>query len=595
MPTMLSIKEQIELESYLTGLGIETRRKGDELEFHHCPFCEASGKTPRPFGHFLFNVVKGTYFCRHQKSCSAKGGYVNFKMRMGHYTPLTKARTASVSRPKDNPALTTSDRHFAAYRAKRGVSAKTAKQYGVSFLTRDDGTYYVWSYYAQDKTLINRKYRHTDDKKKTWTEKNCEHGYYGAQFIDPQKGSLHVVEGEDDVHAMADIGIQNVVGLPYGAGTYTPAMDRVNDQFDEILLLFDLDDAGQEGALKFAEKAGFHKCKNVLLPYKDPRDCLLEGLDIFDIQKCISEAKGFRHEQIIKASDARSDVKKRMLDLNQAVGTPIEAWPEWTRLFGGIRLKELTTIIGHTGEGKTTFALNLAFQALAIGFRVMILPFENSIEQIVRKSIEIRTEKQMFHYDRIWRKWFMSQGIDERWIDEQIDALDRNDVYFLNRDNDGKKGFFNFEKLEEIMSYASKYHNVNFFVVDHLQYLLGNNRRFENERQEIDDTMRGLKRLTDDLNSHICLITHPYKTEDSKTGKKAKLTTNSSKGSGSISQESDNFIIVERPEMKGDESEDPMVARVRIMKTRELGVRGSVLFKVKPNGNTFFETEVTAS
>ena len=97
--------------------------------------------------------------------------------------------------------------------------------------------------------------------------------------------------------------------------------------------------------------------------------------------------------------------------------------------------------------------------------------------------------------------------------------------------------------------------------------------------------MRMIHQWCDDYDCHIMINVHPHMTDDTRSGKPAKLGINASKGSSSIAQECDNYMIVERPEKKkGDES---LMARLRIEKNREVGKCGEVMFSVLKNRNTF--------
>ena len=571
---------EFEFLEYLRGTGIPIREKNDKVLLEYCPYCESDNKKS-PFTHFAFFLPKMGFNC---VKCGAKGNLYRFKLDRGDVQPITRARPIQYRKPDPDKSLTENrEDAYQWYQDQRGICVEILKKYEVGFHRRDGKPVIVYQYFDENKVLVNRKYR-SPDKKTIWTEKDAEKIYYGLQHVNFGEDTLHVCEGEDDCHALTQMGIDNVVSVPFGAATYTPAMDRINKRFKSIIMLFDNDPRGQEGARSFAEKAGALKCRNVVLPYKDARDCLLEGLDIFDIQTEIVKSRQIKHENIIKAGDTREMVKKAVFDSNKIVGhmTPIG---ELNRVLGGVRMGELSIGIGQTGSGKSTFAYNMAAWMEQAGLPVLILPFENRIESVVRKFVEIYSGESIYTYDYAMKSYQLDKS--QQWVDEQIDRLEEKNLFFLNKRHRSKNGYFDTALVQNIIEYAVKFYDVKFIVLDHLHYFL----RLSNSKHPnlvIEETMRMIKQWTDDYNCHIFMNVHPHMTDDSRTGKAAKLGLNSSKGSSSISQECDNYMVVERPEKdKGDR--EVLASRVRVEKNREVGITGPVLFSVLPNRNTYVE------
>jgi twinkle protein len=443
-----------------------------------------------------------------------------------------------------------------------------------------NGKWYItYHFFNEQGVLTNCKYRNRTDKKDMFVEKDCESIYYGIPLIDLNAPTVHVVEGEDDAHALYQLGIRNVLSVPYGAKNYSPAMDELNRKFKTIILLFDNDPAGQEGAYSFAQKAGLNKCKNVVLPFKDARDCLINGLDIFDIGRLIGEAKEFKHTEIVKADDLRLEVMESIVN-DRMLGTPIEI-TEVNRMLGGVRLGELTIVTGHTGSGKSTFALNFAAWCVNAGLHAMIMPFENKLSSVIKKLIEIFSKDAIYRYDLTQNKNVRVK--DNVWVEEQLDLLNNKNLYFLNKTH-VDKGYYDLKRMESVIEYAVKFYNMNLFVVDHLHYFLKISDS-KNPVLVIDEAMRTIKQLTEKYKVHIVLVVHPSKKEDDAQGKPVKLGLNSSKGASSIAQESDNFLVVSRP--MGTDGKKDLRSKVEICKNRECGHTGEILFNVLDNLNSY--------
>lgn len=576
----MAMKDPFELIQYLNSIGQVFREQNREIVLQNCPYCESNKKGN--FAHFYFSKEKQTFFCH---KCGVKGNLYRFKLDRGDIQPITRARNIEYKRP-NNPDLfkRTETAFLDWYEKTRGISRTVLRSYEIGYTTKEiEGKkldIIVYHYYNEKKELINRKFRSTD-KKHMWTEKDAEKIYYGLQFLDFEKEYLHIVEGEDDCHALVQLGVDNVVSVPYGAGNYTPAMDRINKQFKKLILIFDNDERGQQGARQFAEKAGLTKCVNVILPFKDARDCLLEGIDIFGIQTEIAKAKPFRHEEIIKIGDAKEDFKNFIFHSQKLIGkmTPSSAF---NKILGGVRLSELTIITGHTGSGKTTFANNLVAWMEQCGMIPMVMAFENKFVSIIRKFIEIYSHENIYIYDELQNKQIVSK--DEKWVEKWINILNDKNLYFLNKSVNNKGGYFDLKHIHNIIDYAVKFYNVNLFLIDHLNYFLKLSNA-KNPVHVIDETVRQIKLWTDAYNIHIILIVHPHMTQDKATGKTVELGLNSLKGSSSIAQECDNFLVVSRPEKK--EGKEILKCKVLVKKNREHGKLGDFYLDVLENRNTF--------
>ncbi len=572
----MAVITEIELMDYLNTTSLRYKDKGTEIVLECCPYCE---KQKGKYDHFYFSKDKGVFICH---KCGIKGNLNKFRYDRGDLSPITRAKAIVHKKPnEDKTIISDTDKFYAWYHKERGIEPDILKKYKVGFKKIDGKTILIYQYYNSKNILFNRKYR-TVNKKEIWTEKEAEKNYYGLQHLDYSKDTLHVCEGEDDCHALVQLGIKNVVSVPYGAGSYTVAMDETNKQFNTVYLLFDNDSRGQSGAYEFGKKAGFHRCKNVLLPFKDSRECLLNDLDIFDIQKRIIESKEFRHDEIIKASDNKEDFKKHILHSEKLLGRPIKI-SRFNAIVGGVRLSELTVVTGHTGAGKSTFAYNLAAWCEHSGFNVMIFPFENRLPSVIRKLIEIYSKDSIYKFDPILSKYTLKK--DEQWIDSQLKTLNQKNIYFLNKSFNSKNGYYDLNRIGDIIEFANKFYNVNVFVIDHLHYFL----KISGSRNPvlvIDETIRQLKIWTEKFNIHIVLLVHPHKTQDDRTGKPAKLGIMSSKGASSISQESDNFWIISKPVKKENELEE-LKSKLEIHKNREFGKTGAIYFDVLNNRNTY--------
>lgn len=547
-----------EVVSYIKDKGYSYKQSGKELRLKNCPFCETEKEGD--YTHFYFDTEKGIYFCH---KCQNRGNLYKFKIEMGDIEPIRKARQVVYVRPKEIKLVMN---FYDAYFKERGISPTTLEKYKVGSANHIEiGKCIVYSYYNEKKELINYKYR--NKQKEQRISKGAEINYYGLQFVDFEKKYLFVVEGEDDCHAMNDYGFDNVVSLPMGAKNYSEPMHKINKKFTQIYMFFDVDEVGQAGARGFAEKCGLYKCDNVLLPFKDARECLINKISKDEILECIGRAKKFKHRNIIKAGDLKQDFLNFVTNEKEYDGVKLSRSTRFTDIIRGLRSGELTVLTGQTGCGKSTYAYNIGMWFEEEEEKTLIASFELKILQTIAKLVMIDTGDQI-------------KGSTFDWKSKAIDDLNKRNVYLLN-----VFGYYSLENLGVIIEYGKKYFGINLFIVDHLHYFL---KTSHDERKEIDNAVRTIKGWSIEYDIHIILVVHPHATKSDE-----EITINSLKGASSIKQECDNFIIVKRLTKDSGEYEcdsDKPTAEVTINKNRAFGNTGKIEYFVRRNNNSFSET-----
>jgi twinkle protein len=551
----------MDIISFLTENNIEHKRRGNEVYVKYCPACE--NPQDGDFTHLSININNELFRC---KKCNNAGHIWKYALDIG--IVIKKNSEKKYKMPAINKELFVSAgeyKFFEWYQEKKGIDKNILLEYQIGLFKQNNKTYIVYHYFNEKKILINRKYRNLQDKKDMFCEKEAQQIYYGLDKINFTVKDLYITEGEDDCHALRQLGFNNVVSVPSGASNYTPDMDRINNLFDKIYLLFDCDPVGQAGAELFAKKAGYHKCLNVLLPYKDVRDCLINGLTRDHIKDYCDNADVFEMEEIIKAIDIY-----KTYQMAPSVNISEKAV---NKFFGGIRLGEMTMVTGHSGAGKTTAMLNFTHWAIKENIPVMFMSFENTYRNVLDKLVQIMSGLSIYKAN--------SLGYIERIMPDNnfmgyVNALNNYPLYFLN--NKIRNGYYDVKAIEEICKYATKFYNVKLFVIDNLHYILKIHND-KNKTHEIDEYIRHISTIAKETDSHILLIAHPYKSENAETGKLAKLNLYCIKGSSTVVQEASNFIIIEK-------SSCDNFSKWRMLKSREWRT-GEISFNVKENKNTY--------
>lgn len=438
-----------DLIDFLRQEGYEYKERGKELYFPFCPYCEIGRE--KKSEHFSFKKQTGQFFC---VKCQVKGNLTTFKRDQGfepfehkvYHKPDQKRSKQLENQPKS---------YYDAYEETRGIPADTLQKYGIGKFKDDRlGQCRTYPYY-QDGEIVNVKY--VNSKKQMRTESNPRKTYFGIQFLDYEESELYVTEGEDDCMALVSMGYKNVVSVPYGAGNYSEEMGKINKKFKTIWLFFDNDEKGQKGAVLFSQKAGVWKCKNVLIPFKDVRECLVNGLDLFDMEKYKAKAKQFDYDPEVKVRPALS-IDQRIDRYESDVRTNYEGiklgYGIIDDVTGGLRGGDLLTIVANPGCFKTTTLMNFIKRSIdytddgiAIFFslemqieaefeREINIMFKERSSYNIRKGAhenskewsEFKSKAKKSKYSRIW-------VVEETWLSVE----DMVKIIKLTEEVSGKK------------------------------------------------------------------------------------------------------------------------------------------------------------
>jgi hypothetical protein len=175
-------------------------------------------------------------------------------------------------------------------RTSRGLSeAEVLRLFGA---TTRNGTAVVFRYRDVDGRVLYDKYRLIGDDKLFWrTPRGQPSALYGLHDLDKSDRSrVVIVEGELDLHALASVGIANVVSVPDGAGSrMTPELLRPLKDFERVLIATDADGPGEQLAQRLRAQLGVGRCARVTFreggtTFKDANDALRAGwqLDAFE-------------------------------------------------------------------------------------------------------------------------------------------------------------------------------------------------------------------------------------------------------------------------------------------------------------------------
>lgn len=234
------------------------------------------------------------------------------------------------------------------------------------------------------------------------------------------------------------------------------------------------------------------------------------------------------------------------------------------RYLQGLRPGELTVVTADTGVGKTTWCTHLAINAAMQKAGVWICSWEMRPEIILRKiaSIALRKPMKLTDFNIEDSKAF------DVWCDKYS-------VYI-----NPSTSVTNIDSIEAGIIEAKK-NDVKVILLDHLDYLVKNNK--EKQHEAIEESVRRLHEIALSQSVHILLICHP---KQSSSGDDIGL--HSLKGSSAIKQYADNVIVLYRAS-RTDPTADPGKVRVRIAKNRMFGTEGNTYLFYQPEWDGYLE------
>jgi len=521
--------------------------QGGEIRLRECPFCGSTSRAP-----FSIDPHEGFAKCHR---CDWKGGLTVLKRSQGDLVSSMESVAPVKKKYVKPPPQIALDLHqsllgdsktLSLYLKWRVLDLETIKKFKIGFDKKRNAISFPY-YVKGELTSIKFKTKKQDGSKfiTRWTPE----GVQGAKTIstlynvDSLRGNetVYVVEGEEDCMVLEQAGFKNVVSIPNGAQSCSGDFLDAIEPFEDIVICFDSDEAGQTGAKKLAESLGEARCRITLLPEGIPIDENgEEAKDLTDFARAgqlpmalekLDAAEGEAPESVQHIREFLEEFKESFLNGERNRGDTT-GFPSLDNLIGGRRPGEITVISGNTGSGKSTFCLNTALNIAATGEAVLLGSFEQTIPAIMRKMAQMISGR-WFHMreDDLGR----TMSVDD--LDSVIKVFSEIPLYVIN-----VFGQMSTEEFVECVKFARRRLKVKTIILDHIHFML-RHERADSERMEIDNTMLTLKQLTIERDLSCYVVAHPRKKQGDEN---PVIGIEDFRGSSFISQVADNVLVVWR-------------------------------------------------
>lgn len=423
---------------------------------------------------------------------------------------------SNARRTKLQPAKPSADLSALAWlRDSRRIPQTTIDAYQVT-AQRDA---IVFPAHAPDGSVQYRKFRSVREKR-FWSEKGGKPCLFGWQAIDGNQRSVVIAEGEMDALAWHAYGFP-ALSPTNGAG----CLDWIDIEFDElarfdeILLSWDMDEAGQKELPRIIERLGSDRCRIVCLPHKDANQCLMAKVPKEAMAEAIRKAESADPKELVCASDFAAKVIEEFYGEQRHEGVTFP-WDKGSRAFA-FRRGEVSLLAGVNGHGKSIMAGHLLLGALEQGERACVA------------SMEFKPEKWLA---RLARQATACIEPTTKYIEDVHDWY-QNRLWVL-----AATGSVSASRILEVFRYAARRYGIHWFVVDNLA-----------KCGIAEDDYNGQKRFVDELTDfardfgvHVMLVLHMRKGEsEDRPANKMDI-----KGTGAITDMADSVLLIWRNKPK---------------------------------------------
>ena len=293
------------------------------------------------------------------------------------------------------------------------------------------------------------------------------------QNIWPRGGlKLTICEGEIDALSVSQINNNKyaVVSLPNGVSNAAEVCGRSRDyinSFDEVILMFDQDDAGREAAREVSKL--FKNALIAELPLKDANEMLIAGRGQ-EVVAAVFNAQPWSPSGVLTLASLKEEILKPV-----EWGSPW-VFPTLNEMTFGRRRGELVVLGAGTGIGKTSFILHQAMADIKSGEeKVALFLLEQNPTETSKRLAGVMDHK-MYHLPPDAGKYSAEE------LEASVDKLIAMEDVFLFSHFGSK----DFDSIAENIRWLALTHGVTQVYLDNLTALTAH---ASDERRELD---RGL-------------------------------------------------------------------------------------------------------
>jgi len=448
----------------------------------------------------------------------------------------------------------------------RNISEQTCKKFGVTVKMDNMGTItnHYYPYHDTQGAKIATKTRYTKLKEFSIQGNTKNSGLFGQHLFSKNKYCI-ITEGELDclsayqmmlkgTYHTPVVSIKN--GITSAVKDIKTSLEWLENNFDNVIINFDNDEHGIDGAMKVAELFSPGKCKIMHLPegFKDASDCLTKNkIQIYN--KTFWDAKTFAPDGIINANILFDEVVKPIT--KSFVQYPFEGLNKITY---GLRPAELVTFTAGSGLGKT--------QVMREVVHHIIKSTEDNIGLLMLEETPVITSKGLMSVEANQRLHLPDVHVSKEEMKTYFDAtVGTGRVYMFDH--------FGSNSIDNIVSrvrFLAKGLDCKYVIIDHVSIIVSDQSHGD-ERRALDEIMTRLRTLVQETGVSMIVVSHLRRPDGKGHEEGAATSLSQLRGSASIGQLSDMVIGLER-DAQNDDPDIRNTTRIRVLKNRFSGITG---------------------
>lgn len=442
----------------------------------------------------------------------------------------------------------------------RGITETTCRKYGYLYTTYKGKPCQVAQYYDEYGTLVGQKLRFQD--KSFATKGKISNVFFGQQLYNDGV-RLIITEGEIDCLTVSQLlGNQEpVVSIPSGVQSAKKVFEanlKWLEGFNEVIVVFDNDEAGRKGAQSIEGILSPDKLRIATLKqYKDPNEYYLNDKGN-ELLEAIENAKRITPENIINADTLLDDLLE---EPEEVTGYSLPWDVKADKMTRGIRKGEITMLTAGTGIGKTTMIREIGYDlVMRHKCRVGSMMLEENILRTSKGYLGLYLNKPV-HISR--------KGItNEQYTEAFKNTLGTGNFIMYNH-----FGSLDNNSILNAIRYMAVTEKCDFILVDHISIAVSGIES-NNERKLIDILMTRLRQLCEELGVGLICICHLKRGDGKKSAEEGgSISLEDLRGSQAIAQLSDTIIALERNQQASNDLKKNLV-QIRILKCRQTGDTG---------------------
>ena len=435
----------------------------------------------------------------------------------------------------------------------RGLSWEICSELGVTSATKGfngSGIGQAIGFpYRKDGEVYAVKWRSVEGK--SFTQDGSANTFFNLDKANIE-GSIVICEGEFDVVAMTEAGVENAVSVPNGApmkvsnNRVDPSEDKkfaylwnaqeILQNCKRVVLAVDNDSAGEVLREELSRRIGKAKIFNVEYPdgCKDANDVLKQhGGE--KLKELVDNAKAC---PITGLNDANF-YNERLTDLYKGgqfrgISTGFESLDRLYTMSTGM----LTTVTGIPSSGKSQFCSQLMLNtAINEGWKWCVCSFENPVEILIATMAEMYVGKSFF------------EGEDRMSEEERRQALEFIDDHFVFIDHMGGAST-DMTSIIELAQSSCLRKGIRGLLIDPFNFV-SLPKGETSETNQISKMLTELQLFAKSSDIHVLFCAHPHKMYPDSSGQTPIPTGHQISGSASWFAKTDHGLTVDRADGDG--------------------------------------------